>query len=87
MVYDDCKDPMLDISESRPTAPHFAFTGMVRRGNAGLEYWTREQRRQVLNMLRSNFNNCYFAGQCWLRDHQFIVFKYNKCHLFSLQSL
>lgn len=56
-----------------------------------LEYWnsrtedsgTQGQRRQVLNMLRSNFNYCYFqeclfcycAGQYWLKDHQLIVFK------------
>lgn len=90
MVYNDCKDPMLDIKESRSTAPDFAYTGMVRRerdwniGNSGTEdSGTEGQRRQVLNMLRSNFNYCYFqkrlfcyfAGQYWLKDHQLIVFK------------
>ena len=46
MVYDDCKDPMLDIKESRSTAPYLAYTGMVRR-ERDWNIGTQEQRTQT----------------------------------------
>ena len=46
MVYDDCKDPMLDIKESRSTAPDFAYTGLVRR-ERDWNIGTQKQRTQT----------------------------------------